>query len=620
MVRLATAAALASGLVALTAQAQDAKPISRPEMTGSVGHVGTTAVSYRGVRASTTQVISQNTPGLFPIGPAGMGLRGCPPVTESVAANFNALDVGSEITVQLGLRQNEGFGAIYNVPSGNFPVEINMIEQIFATVANGGGTISCGYTIEVYDGDPTAGGVLVYNVTSDPDPSGTGLPGDMVLQRLATCSTTNGAQASVGKLQFSVDQTADPQDRWIVNNISGQNRFAVIVRITRMNQPTASPCLAAEPPCNNIFLCTEANNGGTLNFASRNLLDAIDCGAGPLVAPAGVSRFDQLSILFRPTRDVLQQVTYTSLVCTPPATGACCNASTGGCSVLSQSQCSGAYQGDNTTCSPNPCPQPSGACCLPDGSCEVRESTNCTGTGFIFRGGGSVCASANCPLPTGACCNGNACAAGVTSATCATLGGIFIGPNTVCGANSTCPLGACCLASGACSAGLSQNDCTTQGGTFQGVGSVCASVNCPQPSGACCTSAGGCADVTQATCGLFGGTWQGPLTTCANTNCSSNIGTCCRGATCAEAVQASSCTGANTAFVPGSAVCSGSATTPCCKADFNKVGGITVQDIFDFLTAWFNGDVSANIAGNGSGPPTVQSIFDFLGAWFAGGC
>ncbi len=55
---------------------------------------------------------------------------------------------------------------------------------------------------------------------------------------------------------------------------------------------------------------------------------------------------------------------------------------------------------------------------------------------------------------------------------------------------------------------------------------------------------------------------------------------------------------------------------PVCPADFNGVGGITVQDIFDFLAAWFAGDIRADF--NTSGTLSVQDIFDFLAAWFAG--
>ena len=55
---------------------------------------------------------------------------------------------------------------------------------------------------------------------------------------------------------------------------------------------------------------------------------------------------------------------------------------------------------------------------------------------------------------------------------------------------------------------------------------------------------------------------------------------------------------------------------PACAADFNGDGHVTVQDIFDFLTAWFANQPSADF--NHSGSVTVQDIFDFLAAWFAG--
>lgn len=53
-----------------------------------------------------------------------------------------------------------------------------------------------------------------------------------------------------------------------------------------------------------------------------------------------------------------------------------------------------------------------------------------------------------------------------------------------------------------------------------------------------------------------------------------------------------------------------------CPADFNSEGGLSVQDIFDFLTAWFGSDPRADF--NGASGVSVQDVFDFLGAWFAG--
>lgn len=55
---------------------------------------------------------------------------------------------------------------------------------------------------------------------------------------------------------------------------------------------------------------------------------------------------------------------------------------------------------------------------------------------------------------------------------------------------------------------------------------------------------------------------------------------------------------------------------PPCRADFNTVAGVTVQDVFDFLTAWFAGEPRADF--NAVGGLTVQDIFDFLEVWFVG--
>jgi hypothetical protein len=59
-----------------------------------------------------------------------------------------------------------------------------------------------------------------------------------------------------------------------------------------------------------------------------------------------------------------------------------------------------------------------------------------------------------------------------------------------------------------------------------------------------------------------------------------------------------------------------SVPTAPCPADFNGSGSVTVQDIFDFLAAYFSSSSAADI--NGSGSVTVQDIFDFLSLYFIG--
>ncbi len=102
-------------------------------------------------------------------------------------------------------------------------------------------------------------------------------------------------------------------------------------------------------------------------------------------------------------------------------------------------------------------------------------------------------------------------------------------------------------------------------------------------------------------------------------------GRCCIGARCAIVTAQANCDPAGSAgavFTAAATDCNtgGSLSTPCCFADYNKQSGITVQDIFDFLTDYFSGSVNANVSGDGTAAPTVQDIFDYLTAYFAGGC
>ena len=83
--------------------------------------------------------------------------------------------------------------------------------------------------------------------------------------------------------------------------------------------------------------------------------------------------------------------------------GACC-AIDGTCGVTNgDSDCTaqgGTYQGNGSVCTPNPCPPPTGACCLPDATatCNEVDQTTCDGQGGTFSGALTVCTPNPCPV------------------------------------------------------------------------------------------------------------------------------------------------------------------------------------------------------------------------------
>ena len=111
---------------------------------------------------------------------------------------------------------------------------------------------------------------------------------------------------------------------------------------------------------------------------------------------------------------------------------------------------------------------------------------------------------------------------------------------------------ACCFpADGTCQVALT--GACPSGSVAQAAGSICAPNNCPPPisPGACCNnSTGSCTLVLGAICTPIGGNFRGDGTSCTPNPCT---------------------------------------VTPVCRADFNNSGLVSVQDIFDFLTAYFTG-------------------------------
>ena len=112
-----------------------------------------------------------------------------------------------------------------------------------------------------------------------------------------------------------------------------------------------------------------------------------------------------------------------------------------------------------------------GACCLPDGSCELLLPNDCAAQGGQFEGQGTDCASVVCPQPVGACCLplSGGCL-DLTDADCGLVGGLWQGPGTDCATFVCFPPGACCLSDGSCTDIGNEIDCDAAGGIFQAIG------------------------------------------------------------------------------------------------------------------------------------------------------
>jgi spore coat protein A len=79
--------------------------------------------------------------------------------------------------------------------------------------------------------------------------------------------------------------------------------------------------------------------------------------------------------------------------------GSCCTGET--CQVVTEAQCmalGGDYGGDGTTCTPNPCVDPFGACCANNGTCTETTEPMCDAALGIFQGDGSTCEPMLCPV------------------------------------------------------------------------------------------------------------------------------------------------------------------------------------------------------------------------------
>lgn len=352
-------------------------------------------------------------------------------------------------------------------------------------------------------------------------------------------------------------------------------------------------------------------------------------------------------------------------------TGGCCIANV--CSIATSAACSGVYQGNGTTCTPDPCAPPaSGACCATNGSCTVGTQAACSGA---YQGNNTTCTPGLCPASTELATNGGFEIAGFGGATDSFtwVQGASGGEGSLSQRDGTMPRNGGfahhLIAIGANGMGgnavISQNSIgdagfpslqqnTSLSATFHakvnlgpgGVGFY--RLRILNGAGAIVGQTG-LGVITGGTAGAYQSYAMGPLTVPAfgdapndvyaafieinaaagafpestaemfiddvsitGTVVGESTGACCVANVCSVGTQAA-CTGT---YQGNNTTCSPDPCTPPCPADFNDSGSVTVQDIFDFLTAYFNNELAADF--NNSGGVTVQDIFDFLSAYFAG--
>ncbi len=116
-----------------------------------------------------------------------------------------------------------------------------------------------------------------------------------------------------------------------------------------------------------------------------------------------------------------------------------------------------------------------GACCFPDGSCGVTNSSACTLSGGTYQGDGTDCDPNPCG---GACCHGGICTQ-ESEAGCADLSGTYFGVGSDC-MDQDCTQGACCFNCDCYLVDAPGTDCTDVGGDYHGDGTTCSPDNpCP---------------------------------------------------------------------------------------------------------------------------------------------
>lgn len=277
-------------------------------------------------------------------------------------------------------------------------------------------------------------------------------------------------------------------------------------------------------------------------------------------------------------------------VCTPNpcpgVQGACCSFS-GVCSLTTEIGCqgSGIYIGDFTTCAGvGQCPN-TGACCSPGGTCRIASISDCV-LPCEYYGNLTTCTSGICDVPpiVNCCFYFEHVCAFMTRPACVDAGGESW--DFDCGTfacwekrdaepappqSDRAPGVWCCLPNGSCTI-LNTFSCEVcrNGETYK-TEFDCLDCAADPATGACCYGLGVCERLTSVQCDNASGVFLGAGVSCAGVDCASAIGACCAaGQSCALSTE-EQCTAQAGTYL-GDGVDCGDCPAPeptgaCCQAN-----------------------------------------------------
>jgi hypothetical protein len=257
-----------------------------------------------------------------------------------------------------------------------------------------------------------------------------------------------------------------------------------------------------------------------------------------------------------------------------------------------------------------PLPEPLGACCMPDGGCEILEEASCYESDGMSWTEGVDCANA-CPLPGGCCLYDGTCADLLQAACEDSIGEFF-------GVGAPCARAVCRIAVGKCFQPPNAqrpigNDwayaycCWVAYPNFTWC-DRCRRADCPgNPprrkwqytqvvetigQGACCRPDGLCMVMPRPACEALGGSFQGTETVCDASYCEDPpLGLCCHAATGCEILDFNDCVVDGGTTWTAFAACDDPGCPPtgaCCFDD--GICALLIQEACDDLGGRFQGE------------------------------